>query len=79
MAVQAKIGHFSPILRFCLSASTIAGPTSLTKSVAVTFALTDPSFSSIRIDSDSNSRQYCRNKLNPKGFEISEFQKFPKN
>ena len=68
MAVQAKIGHFPQILRFCLPASTIAGPTSLTKSAADTFALTDQSFIRITIDSESNFRQYYRNKLNPNGF-----------
>ena len=54
-------------------------PTSLTKSVATTFALTDQSFRSIRIDYEPDFRQYWRNKLNPKGFKILEFRQVAKN
>ena len=54
-------------------------PTRPMKRVAVTFSLTDQSFMRMRIDYEPDFRQYWRNNLNPKGFNILEFRQVAKN
>ena len=57
-AVQAQIGDFAVMLRFAYQPPHWEAPTRPMKSVVVTFALTDQSFMSIRMDYEPDFRQY---------------------